>query len=404
MSTEKFFKKRTDWARRKHLILTYYLDPAIKKLRYASPDRRVFILDGFAGRGRYEEGSQGSPIYTGELAEKCREGINPLNLFVRNTEPDEGHFEELERSTESWVRQGYVKNLNGTFQMTLPQVLADAGNSPLFAFLDPFKPTQLKFNDFLPLLHRQAKTEACAVFFTRMVQRNLQALRSSKSDPKFRESLSETMTQVFGGEGWKDLVADNALGYESILNLLAQQVMSHARIGYSGEPGFVVYKPIYAARNGHMKYHIVFWTRHLDGLVLMNDAFVKEAGDLDEITEKQIALATEQKLAGQGLLDFNDPDEPSKKDIEAAEQFKSLCETYLEIGRAMPSRTWTRSTLIEQAIQHRFGQFNKTKHRRAIEWLVDKPVAPKIVPINSKQNKSGKWALNDETTMRFEYS
>lgn len=404
MSTQNFFKTKTDWARRKHLIVSYYLDPAIKKLRYASPDRRVFILDGFAGRGKYEEdGAHGSPIYTGNLAEKCREGRDPLGLFIRNTEPDTKLFKELEKATASWVEKGFVKNLNGTFQETLPQVLKDAGISPLFAFLDPFKPSQLVFNDFLPLLYRQAKTEVCAVFFTRIVQRHLQALRpTSKSTSEFRSSLSQTMTRVLGGPGWQDLVAQNNLGYEDILHYLARQIKQHASSGYSGEPGFVCHKAIYSTISGHMKYHIVFWTRHVEGLLLMNDAFVKEAGDLEEMTESQIALAAEKKLAGQTLFDLDDPDQPSEKDIEAAEQFKSLCQTILDIGKSDPSHIWTRSSLIEKSVMGRFGEFSRTKHRQAIQAMSDKKVLPKIIPVNANQNKkTGNWTLNENTILRF---
>lgn len=408
MSTQNFFKMRSDWARRKHLIVNYYLTPAIKKLRHASPDRRVFILDGFAGRGKYEEGTPGSPFYTGTLASNCREGDKPLDLFVRNVEPDTEYFRELELSTASWVRSGFVTNLNGAFQETLPQVLQEADQSPLFAFLDPFRHTQLEFNDLLPLLSRPAKTEVCAVFFTRMVQRNLQALRpDAKSSAEFRSKMSSTITQVFGGDGWKVLVAENRLSYDDILGYLSQQVLSNARLGYSGESGYVRWTPIFARKDSErvkrqLQYHVVFWTRHIDGVVLMNDAFVKEIGDLDDLTEQQISLAIEQKLQGQTLFDFNDPDEPSEKDHENAEQFKSLCESILEIGKANLNVLWTRKTLIDKSIEVRFGQFSRTKHRQAIQELADKSVASRIVPINAKQSKLGKWTLNDNTELRFD--
>ena len=86
MATDGFFDRRSDWARRKHLVLTYYLEPAVKKLRYASPDRRVFVLDGFAGPGAYVEGTPGSPTLTGNLAANNRVGEKPLEIFIHNIE------------------------------------------------------------------------------------------------------------------------------------------------------------------------------------------------------------------------------------------------------------------------------------------------------------------------------
>lgn len=65
---EDFFRTAEDWSRRKHLILDYYLTPAAAKLRRVSPDGRVVILDGFARRGAYEDGTPGSPVLMGQAA------------------------------------------------------------------------------------------------------------------------------------------------------------------------------------------------------------------------------------------------------------------------------------------------------------------------------------------------
>ena len=62
---QQFWETPKEWSQRKHLILGYYLNPASAKLRAVSPDERVVVLDGFAGRGQYGDGTPGSPILMG---------------------------------------------------------------------------------------------------------------------------------------------------------------------------------------------------------------------------------------------------------------------------------------------------------------------------------------------------
>ena len=80
-----------------------YLPPATAKLRRASPDGRVVILDGFAGRGRYEDGTPGSPVHMGQLANTVRSWRNPVDLQIFNIEAVPDNHAELEASTQQWV-------------------------------------------------------------------------------------------------------------------------------------------------------------------------------------------------------------------------------------------------------------------------------------------------------------
>src|SRR5215210_1099348 len=94
---EEFWQAAEDWSRRKHLVLDYYLTPAAAKLRRVSPDGRVIVLDGFAGRGVYADGTPGSPTLIGQLADRAHSWSNPVDLNVFNVEPDADSFSELEQ-------------------------------------------------------------------------------------------------------------------------------------------------------------------------------------------------------------------------------------------------------------------------------------------------------------------
>src|SRR5579884_3134526 len=130
ITSDEFFETRKDWSRRKHLVLLYYLRPAIAKLRSASPDGRVVILDGFAGPGRYEDGTTGSPAEMGQLADALGRWANPVDLKIINIEPDPNNHAGLEAATKNWVDRGIVVNIESTFVDALNDVLATAGKSP----------------------------------------------------------------------------------------------------------------------------------------------------------------------------------------------------------------------------------------------------------------------------------
>jgi len=107
---EEFWKEQEDWSRRKHGILEYYLKSAVGKLRSAGRDRRVVVLDAFAGRGEYQDGSPRSPKLLAKLADDCSRWDDPLNLKILNVEADSEAFAHLERVTKPWVDRGVVSN------------------------------------------------------------------------------------------------------------------------------------------------------------------------------------------------------------------------------------------------------------------------------------------------------
>lgn len=398
-SEAKFWEAQKDWSRRKHLVLSYYLKPAAPKLRKASPDGRVFILDGFAGRGAYGDNLAGSPIHTGQLTDECRCWNNPVDLFVRNVEPDPGNFVELEKRTKSWVNKGHVRNLQGTFQEQLPQVLAEAGESPLFAFLDPFKPKQLSFDDFAPLLDRPAITEICIVFFTPAIVRQVRALApTARTSANMRAKLEQSLTRVFGGTLWRKLLVLPTVQVENVLGCFTEAIAAKA----SAVPRhicFIGWKAIEARQNVSLKYHIVFFTRHPEGVKLMNDAFFKETVDLKQHTTKLDRLTPQE----QGAFDFGLDESDEESQAEARDAFVE--QAILYAGHRNINKRWPRAGLMFEAMQRRFGECSETELRQAIQRLVHRTDVPRLVPITGGRQSATtkKWTINDETILAYEF-
>lgn len=383
-NTDSFWQTAEDWSQRKHLILSYYLEPAAPKLRTVSEDGRVIVVDGFAGRGKYEDGAAGSPIYMGQLAEKCQGWKSPVDLRIFNIEPDEVSYEELCRCTEQWVRTGSVTNLKGKFQERLAQVLQDSGSSPLFAFLDPFRPSHLFFDDFIPLLHRTAPTELCFVFHTPSLIRMIAALHpNAHTHPQTKSSLRDTVNQILGNTNWMSLLENDSINPDLVVESFTKEITRRC----SGQRQYICSKGIEARYGVGLKYHIIFATRHRDGVMLMNGAFHKEGHTSYEQTGRSSQLS---------LFD-NDNAPPIEM---RTEQRQKLLENLLSDVLALePSRVWKRKDLIFQMVRQSFGQFSSAEHRQTIDRLLhSKP--PRIQALNKKPTKAGRWMTNEDTMIR----
>jgi three-Cys-motif partner protein len=365
-----FWKTQEDWSRRKHLILRYYLKPAAPKLASVSHNSSVFVIDGFAGRGVYEDGSPGSPIHMGELARECYKWVDPIWVCVRNIEPDETTFTALQQATSYWVQEGHIKNIQSTFQNALPTILNESKGTPLFAFLDPFAPSHLMVDDIEPLMRRSAPTEVLIVFHSPAVVRMIGAVASPKLSVNNLASSTQTLDGVYGGNAWRELLGIPVTPDDA--------VACFAKSLANRFPGVIVcWHGILARKDITAKYHVVFLTRHKQGVALMNEAFVKERQDVD--AQEQLSLGLYQD-----------------------EQWREFVEGLFGIERDKPGEIWKREHLVQESIMRRFAKRLEKEHLKAIKELIGRKVGPRIVPLDGRQTKTGSWITNDATQLKFD--
>jgi len=135
VATENFHQEAKSWAEIKHKLLARYLRLFVDK---TGLDRdRVYYVDAFAGAGKLDDGTDGSPIYAAKLAASLtgkRQGV----LKCVNVEADPDTFASLQQSTALFVEGGYVLNLHGRFEQRRDEILDKIGNAPALFFIDPF--------------------------------------------------------------------------------------------------------------------------------------------------------------------------------------------------------------------------------------------------------------------------
>jgi|GEM_PF-6569537 three-Cys-motif partner protein len=398
MGDTSFWAVPKDWSQRKHAVINYYLKSAINKFIFGSATGGVVVLDGFAGRGEYEDGTPGSPVIIGKLAEEQFQRHPSRDLRVWNIELNHENFSHLIHVTEPWVQRGYVTNLQGSFQDHLPTVLKNSGQSLLFAFLDPYRPRELAFADFAPLLERQSQTELCIVFFSSIIQRHLvPMLPAANVNDRFRQARTEHLNRIFGDGRWQRLIDKESLSLDNIVECYIEGILDRARLGCTRwQPDvFVCYHQIYARVGKDKKYHIIFVTRHIDGVELMNDTFVHESGLL--FNEDDIKKF--EKSGRQMGFGFEEFDQNTQRFNDGKTQ---LMQYLIEIGRREPSRKWLRDDLIAESIKTSFGKYQKTVHRHAVQSLVDQHSLPKFKPVDTKKKRDGTWQLGPKTLLVFE--
>lgn len=282
MEKETFFNYLKPWSKRKHRILGKYLKPFAAKVATITQNREIYCIDGFAGAAKYDDGSIGSPLMLAQLSDECSKWQNPVTLKLINIEPNNKNFSSLEYITQDWVNKGTVKNFNEKFIDAIPHILSEIRNAPAFFFVDPFGPTAVHFSHLQPILQRmQQATELFINFDTDGLQRIADASQSKSDNPKTVKSIpknTQNVSDIIGNDEWIQTYQNKNLTTEQRQNFLLSIYINNLRkFGYA-----VVAYPIREALEKAAKYHMIYCTRHNDGVILMNDFMFEEENSLEE--------------------------------------------------------------------------------------------------------------------------
>jgi hypothetical protein len=81
--SDDFFKEKKGWSKYKDLILGYYLTPYLEKVKRLG--RPICVIDCCAGPGRFDDGSEGSPLIIAKHIEVLyKRGTAIKGLFLEN--------------------------------------------------------------------------------------------------------------------------------------------------------------------------------------------------------------------------------------------------------------------------------------------------------------------------------
>jgi three-Cys-motif partner protein len=354
MPTDQFFHERREWSDRKLALLQNYLGKPFTEILGSRPGG-VFCVDGFAGRGEYEDGYVGSSLMSAQLAANFRKR-GRFQLRCVNVEMMPNHFANLDQVTQR-VAPGLVSNLPGSFKSQLPRTMEIVGAQPTLFFLDPFGVRGIEWDTLRPILERPSTTELLVRLHTPFLHRLSGFLGSNA---RSREGNIALLTQTIGSNEWMEYgieSSDEAWFVDRVLSSYVGRLKR--RFTYVGA------YPVRTLESELLKYHMVFCTRHPRGAVIMSDIVYKaEERFLDQRRDLIMKRGIQLDFAGERLL----PQEEAA--VVREDKLSRLSLRILEVvAQREAGLTYfeAKTVLVEEF----FGLVSDQYYRQAVRRLAD---------------------------------
>ena len=149
--TDQFFKGKRPWSKIKDQVLGSYMPPYLSKV--AKLNKPILIIDAFAGPGKFEDGSAGSPLIICQAAEKRVKGKYSA-ISVNKNKTD---HEKLCTVLPSFIAKANVLTILGSAEDLLSQIYPLLGDQTVFLYLDPFGLTGCEFSLLEPFIKREKR-------------------------------------------------------------------------------------------------------------------------------------------------------------------------------------------------------------------------------------------------------
>lgn len=254
----------------KHEILSKYLSGWIRIL--GKRHLRICYFDCFAGRGKYSDGSKGSPLIALETASRAKEKFSYLReitcFFIEN---NTNNFESLENEVNEEIKaypkkyEGIKDNIvliNDEFGNVASEIVEKVGDrlAPSFFFIDPFGLSGVPFGVIKDILMIQ-RTE---VFITFMIREVIRFLKSSKHRRSIEELYGMPDVRGILNIEYQDLPIEQAL-----LKLYRNLLHEAANVKYT-----FPFK-VNADEKLQTIYYLIHATNHPMGCELMKEIMYK---------------------------------------------------------------------------------------------------------------------------------
>lgn len=292
----------------KHALLDQYV------IRYAAmtasklPSKRAVLVDGFAGRGRFDSGAPASAEYMMLAAQKVK-ATTQIDIFL--VEQSRKDFNRLDEVAAEYRARGIsIETRYGSCADHLVDAVAWGDGASLFLFLDPCGAI-LPWTDLQPLLAGRGtwpRTEALLNFNADLIRRAGGQYKAGQLDL----GGVATADAVCGGDWWRDLaltthLASGGRTWESAAEAVALEYARRLGTATSMKP---VVAPVRRKAHHQPVYHLIFLTRDPHGhWVFGHAAAVAREKWLE-------ALGPDEELLEEML--FNTVDDQIKQDHQRA--------------------------------------------------------------------------------------
>ncbi|MBI5213977.1 MAG: three-Cys-motif partner protein TcmP [Nitrospirae bacterium] len=317
--TKNFFKEKKSWSVVKDRILDYYLKPYTSKvLRTGRP---IVICDCFAGRGKFDDGENGSPLIIaeqvkGHLLKQPDIGNKIQGVFI-----EKKYHDELKSNLLGYAG---VTVYSGSYEDNLQKILALDSNNNLFLYVDPYGIKSLDLSSFVQIKNRGFYSVEMLMNFNsagflregcRLLTYEDSFADEDLTDYEIDDDVNtkERMDSIAGGDYWQKILRAYYNGQIDIYTA-EEQFFSE----YNGRVNqlfkYTVNIPIKLKSTNLPKYRLIFGSNHEDGLILMADNMNKKWNEIIE----------NQRGGQQVLFDYEFPDMSRQQGFDLHGNIKNL--------------------------------------------------------------------------------
>lgn len=273
----------------KHDLLKRYLPQFGGKT--GSKARGVVYLDGYAGRGRYEDKTPGSAEQIMQIAEQ--QGTVGIAYRLFFYESDQKSYAALKEVVNEYAARGLRATASDDDVITgLPSVITAAEDNSLFLFLDPCG-IGLPFTDLIatltgPRVSTWPPTEVLLNFSLDAVRRIAGHVVSATPNEKTMKRLDTAL----GGTWWRDVIRESGLTDDAV-----ERIVQEFANRLSKATSMHIYAiPVRWAPHHKPVYYLVFGTRSTLGIWYFADGVARATEKWWEKLEAQDTARNEDAL------------------------------------------------------------------------------------------------------------
>ncbi len=139
-----FFVGKKAWSVVKDELLGCYFKPYVSKILHTY--KPLVYVDCFAGKGKFEDGNDGSPLIALEIIDECLVSTTMQSTQIEATFIDLNYAEDLKENLKAYP---WVKIVSGKYEDNIKSILRGKENCNVFLYIDPYgiKALQCSFFD-----------------------------------------------------------------------------------------------------------------------------------------------------------------------------------------------------------------------------------------------------------------
>lgn len=285
-----FFREKKEWSEIKDTILECYLPQYFQKVLMTK--RPIFYVDCFAGKGRFDDGKDGSPMIAmraiHESTQKSKLDPALLNDAIHPYFIELNHADALKANLLTAPSfPGNYQVISGRFEDTICDILANRKGDNVFLYIDPYGIKALDSNLFAKILGYEFRSFEMLINFNSFgfFRDACQVMRVDLASDKAFEDLEdlveyeptvvdsspksvELLNAIAGGEYWKDIVRDyqnhKIDGFQAEMRL-STAYKEHLKTRHP----YVLDMPIRLKKKNRPKYRMIHVSEHDHACFLM---------------------------------------------------------------------------------------------------------------------------------------